>query len=61
MVDVFVPNDIKIAGGAGIGSPLRNEDGKILNSVMLCTGANACGKVIVILCDFVRFSSHLFS
>lgn len=47
MVDVFVPNDIKIAGGAGIGSPLRNEDGKILNSVMLCTGANACGKVLL--------------
>lgn len=45
MVDVFVPNDTRLAGGAGIQSPYQDRDGKILNSVLLCTGANACGKV----------------
>jgi DNA mismatch repair protein MSH5 len=49
VVDVFVPNDVGIAGGTGVGSPLRNGKGKTLNSVVLCTGANACGKVTMIL------------
>jgi DNA mismatch repair protein MSH5 len=49
-----VANDILIVGGAGIDSypAAHNEDdvlmseGSILgNSVLICTGANACGKV----------------
>lgn len=60
-VDTFVPNDILIVGGAGIGSypavHVGEGDGdnsnlmsegvsSILgNSVVICTGANACGKV----------------
>lgn len=53
-VDTFVPNDILIAGGVGIGScpALHGEGGDLMsegsvrgNSVLICTGANACGKV----------------
>jgi hypothetical protein len=53
-VDTFVPNDILIVGGAGIGSyPAVHGEGDDLmsegsvrgNSVVICTGANACGKV----------------
>jgi DNA mismatch repair ATPase MutS len=53
-VDTFVPNDILVVGGAGIGScPAAHveaddhvSDGSIVgNSVVICTGANACGKV----------------
>ena len=53
-VDTFVPNDIFVIGGAGIGSfPAVHGDGDNLmsegsvrgNSVVICTGANACGKV----------------
>jgi DNA mismatch repair protein MSH5 len=53
-VDTFVPNDILIVGGAGIGScPSVHGEGDDLmsegsvrgNSVVICTGANACGKV----------------
>jgi DNA mismatch repair protein MSH5 len=58
-VDTFVPNDILIVGGAGIGSHptttvhgggdegdhLVSEGGVLGNSVVICTGANACGKV----------------
>ncbi|KAF8476686.1 DNA mismatch repair protein MutS [Russula ochroleuca] len=58
-VDTFVPNDILIVGGAGIGSypavhvgeddgdnNLMSEGVSVLgNSVVICTGANACGKV----------------
>lgn len=47
MVDVFVPNDTRIAGGAGSGAPFLDEDGKAVNSILLCTGANACGKVTI--------------
>lgn len=46
VVDTFVPNDARLIGGAGIGAnPEYPEDGKQWNSVLLCTGANACGKV----------------
>lgn len=39
-------------GGAGMGSsPTMPDDHNEWNSVLLCTGANACGKV---------FSSSLF-
>lgn len=53
-MDTFVPNDILIVGGAGIGSsPAVHGEGDDLmsegslrgNSVVICTGANACGKV----------------
>ena len=54
-VDTFVPNDILVVGGAGIGSsPVVHGEGDDLmsegsvrqgNSVVICTGANACGKV----------------
>lgn len=45
VVDVFVPNDTRVAGGAGTDSSFFGEDGKPFNSILLCTGANACGKV----------------
>ncbi|KAF9452964.1 hypothetical protein P691DRAFT_659812 [Macrolepiota fuliginosa MF-IS2] len=44
VVDVFVPNDTRVVGGAGTNSPFLDEDGHKMNSVLLCTGANACGK-----------------
>lgn len=53
--DTFVPNSCRLVGGAGVGSQLEFDgygeeeyhDGQITdwNSVALCTGANACGKV----------------
>ncbi|KAH9983340.1 DNA mismatch repair protein MutS [Russula compacta] len=54
-VDIFVPNDILIVGGAGIGSypAVRGKDDDLVsernvqgNSVVICTGANACGKSV---------------
>ncbi|KAF8798995.1 hypothetical protein BYT27DRAFT_7177307 [Phlegmacium glaucopus] len=47
VVDTFVPNDAHIIGGAGIGSsPTIPDDNNQWNSVLLCTGANACGKSV---------------
>ncbi|KAI0052711.1 hypothetical protein FA95DRAFT_1664395 [Auriscalpium vulgare] len=55
VIDTFVPNDIFLVGGAGNGSyPVvhgddddSSEEGTLLgNSVMICTGANACGKSV---------------
>ena len=54
MVDTFVPNDTYLVGGAGIGvapkddndNEVEDEQSHIKNSVMVCTGANACGKVV---------------
>lgn len=56
IVDTFVPNDIFLVGGAGIDSyPTvhassdddNDMEGSLLgNSVLICTGANACGKVV---------------
>lgn len=50
--DTFVPNSCRLVGGAGVGSTFdgyeeEQHDGEITdwNSVALCTGANACGKV----------------
>ena len=56
VVDTFVPNDALIVGGAGLGISLQgvtddDEDSSnesthhSKNSVVVCTGANACGKV----------------
>ncbi|KAI0770485.1 DNA mismatch repair protein MutS [Fomes fomentarius] len=60
-VDTFVPNDTFLLGGAGVGAAIENdndeaedEDGSdndyrfMKNSVMICTGANACGKIALI-------------
>jgi DNA mismatch repair protein MSH5 len=55
VVDIFVPNDARIIGGAGIGSSAGRPDGdEEWNSVLLCTGANACGKVGLLR----RFNSY---
>ena len=46
VVDTFVPNDARLLGGAGIGTDVDPPDStNQWNSVLLCTGANACGKV----------------
>ncbi|KAF8158095.1 hypothetical protein B0H34DRAFT_749503 [Crassisporium funariophilum] len=46
VVNTFVPNDARLIGGAGIGSSTElPDDNEQWNSVLLCTGANACGKV----------------
>lgn len=54
VVDTFVPNDAFLVGGAGIGGypHVRGDEddssGEALllgNSIVVCTGANACGKV----------------
>lgn len=53
-MDTFVPNDAFLVGGAGIGSypnVRADEDDSsgevplLGNSIVVCTGANACGKV----------------
>ncbi|KAH8114747.1 muts domain V-domain-containing protein [Phellopilus nigrolimitatus] len=49
VVDTFVPNDILVKGGAGIGAPFEDsEDSAMANvkSVLVLTGANACGKSV---------------
>jgi DNA mismatch repair protein MSH5 len=64
-VDTFVPNDIFLVGGAGVDSfpDLRGIDDDIMsegnamgNSVLICTGANACGKVRVCMCPSQKSS-----
>ncbi|KAJ7505221.1 muts domain V-domain-containing protein [Mycena galericulata] len=50
VVDTFVPNDAHLAGGSGnrsvlVGDEATNE-AEEWNSVVLCTGANACGKSV---------------
>lgn len=58
VVDTFVPNDAHVIGGAGIGSsPTMPDDDNQWNSVLLCTGANACGKVFFPL-GLVHFRTH---
>ncbi|KAF8631397.1 hypothetical protein AX15_002405 [Amanita polypyramis BW_CC] len=46
VVDTFVSNDFFIVGGAGLGVPNNNLDGREWKSITLCTGANACGKSV---------------
>ncbi|EIN12874.1 hypothetical protein PUNSTDRAFT_111245 [Punctularia strigosozonata HHB-11173 SS5] len=50
VVDTFVPNDVTITGGAGLGVlqglPVEDDDVPLGNSVVICTGANACGKSV---------------
>ncbi|KAJ7134704.1 DNA mismatch repair protein MutS [Mycena epipterygia] len=50
VVDTFVPNDAHLAGGSGnrsvlVGDEATNE-AEEWNSMVLCTGANACGKSV---------------
>lgn len=54
VVDAFVPNDTYIIGGSGLGTGVDDlEDDSeshedrhfVRNSVVVCTGANASGKV----------------
>ncbi|KAJ6559109.1 DNA mismatch repair protein MutS [Mycena vulgaris] len=50
LLDTFVPNDAHLAGGSGnrsvvVGDEATNE-AEEWNSVVLCTGANACGKSV---------------
>ena len=59
VVDLFVPNDVKMRGGEGLGAvtPLTTdgEDGEDVRpySVLVLTGANACGKVIpMVICCY---------
>ncbi len=54
VVDTFVPNDVSVKGGLGLGveqedTPLEQNETSFLggNSVVMLTGANACGKVIL--------------
>ncbi|CDO75430.1 hypothetical protein BN946_scf184916.g14 [Trametes cinnabarina] len=56
VVDTFMPNDTFIVGGAGIGvaaeeTSSEDDDSQcdahyLKNSVVVCTGANACGKSV---------------
>jgi DNA mismatch repair protein MSH5 len=50
VVDTFVPNDAHVIGGDGTRQYLAEDENdenthRDWNSVILCTGANACGKV----------------
>ena len=54
VVDTFVPNDAFIVGGHGAGTvtPETDSEDDVVgaelrdrNSIIVCTGANACGKV----------------
>jgi Mismatch repair ATPase (MutS family) len=62
VVDTFVPNDTRVVGGSGTDSSFNdndnasNSDGD-WNSVVLCTGANACGKVSQLNAILFQFSS----
>ncbi|KAI6114298.1 DNA mismatch repair protein MutS [Pisolithus sp. B1] len=61
VVDAFVPNDARLVGGVGFGQSFNAADGLPSNSVVLCTGANACGKSVylkqVALIHFVPVES----
>ncbi|KAL4070005.1 DNA mismatch repair protein MutS [Scleroderma yunnanense] len=51
VVDAFVPNGAHLIGGVGLGGCKPSNDSKTvddlhLNSIVLCTGANACGKSV---------------
>ncbi|KAI6147241.1 muts domain V-domain-containing protein [Pisolithus tinctorius] len=52
VADAFVPNDARLVGGIGFGQSYVPDDafsvadGLPFNSVVLCTGANACGKSV---------------
>lgn len=50
VVDIFVPNSAQLVGGVGLGDsaePRAEVDSlSMFSSIVLCTGANACGKSV---------------
>ncbi|KIJ17739.1 hypothetical protein PAXINDRAFT_175534 [Paxillus involutus ATCC 200175] len=53
VVDAFVPNDARLVSGMGLGQSSENDSSSDVDdktatwsSVVLCTGANACGKSV---------------
>lgn len=44
VVDTFVPNDVYLVGGCAEG--IERQHSASRRSVLLCTGANACGKSV---------------
>ncbi|KIK91641.1 hypothetical protein PAXRUDRAFT_796689 [Paxillus rubicundulus Ve08.2h10] len=53
IVDAFVPNDARLVSGMGLGQSSENDSSSdaddetaTWSSVVLCTGANACGKSV---------------
>lgn len=58
VVDTFVPNDAFIAGGNGASVAPEGEgdavdcDTQDRNSIVVCTGANACGKASLVISAF---------
>lgn len=56
MVDTFVPNDVYIAGGThevGVSGEQDDGSGGEAPNVVICTGANACGKVCDVFYPFL--------
>ena len=54
VVDTFVPNDVRMAAGGSTDARVPFDDDEdatdsgeddAMNSIVICTGANACGKV----------------
>ncbi|KIK45627.1 hypothetical protein CY34DRAFT_22463 [Suillus luteus UH-Slu-Lm8-n1] len=50
VVDIFVPNSAQLVGGVGLGDSAESQAEvdslPIYSSIVLCTGANACGKSV---------------
>ncbi|KAF9242539.1 muts domain V-domain-containing protein [Melanogaster broomeanus] len=49
IVDAFVPNDVRLVSGVGLGQSYVNESNSDVDggsSIVICTGANACGKSV---------------
>jgi len=49
VVDIFVPNNAQLVAGVGFGASAERQTDmdhtSTWSSIVLCTGANACGKV----------------
>jgi hypothetical protein len=65
-VDTFVSNSASLVGGAGTNSQFagyrdqQQTDGTLTwNSVVVCTGANACGKVSPLQAAFIKLVDSL--
>lgn len=60
IVETFVPNDTAIEGARGVGIGDKDEEG--LNSVIIVTGANACGKSIYLKqCALIVYMAQIGS
>lgn len=50
VVDIFVPNSAQLVGGVGLGDSAESQAEvdslSMFSSIVLCTGANACGKSV---------------